>query len=413
MNKKTINEALQYHSMTNTPLTENIFRAGSLSYFETFCYARKLLKEGKINLNNDDRDVLKNTDIGKWGIYENSWVPLDFPMLSEQDQTDVDDPSRIVPYMLDGKPTRNSEGMLIHPTVEGIRNFWRWFGDSKVVDSMGRPLVVYHGTARDFQFFKTPVKWFSRDTNLSNTYAMFRGDQSRSSAVYACYLKISNAFNSDVITKNSVTVADFFSGLLKQSGGKHKEELYKLLKFVKRCAKREESGPYFSVYDFWYDNKSYFGTDGARAIFMAIKLSGFDGIYFVESGASTYGVFDNRHIKSAIGNSGKFSSKTGTITEAEYQGRKVELNKPKRNTGSGKKYMVYVKDPKSGNVRKITFGDLKGGLTAKTSDPEARKRFAARHDCENKNDKTKPGYWACRLPRYAKSLGISASGKWW
>jgi hypothetical protein len=87
-----------------------------------------------------------------------------------------------------------------------------------------------------------------------------------------------------------------------------------------------------------------------------------------------------------------------------------ELNKPHRNSGSGKKYYVYVKNEK-GNVIKVTFGDEKGGLTAKISDPEARKSFVARHNCSEKNDKTTPGYWACRLPYYAKSLGLSDGGK--
>lgn len=91
-----------------------------------------------------------------------------------------------------------------------------------------------------------------------------------------------------------------------------------------------------------------------------------------------------------------------------------ELNKPKRNTGSGKKYVVYVKDPSTGNVKKITFGDAKGGLTAKINDPEARAAFSKRHNCPAKKDKLTPGYWACRLPRYAKSLGLagSYSGYW-
>ena len=51
------------------------------------------------------------------------------------------------------RPTRNSNGQLIHPTEEGIRNFWRWVGESKVVDEQGRPLVVYHGTNADFNEF--------------------------------------------------------------------------------------------------------------------------------------------------------------------------------------------------------------------------------------------------------------------
>lgn len=100
------------------------------------------------------------------------------------------------------------------------------------------------------------------------------------------------------------------------------------------------------------------------------------------------------------------------LTEAEKD-KNVQLNKPKRNTGGGKKYYVYVRDPKTGNVKKISFGDEHGGLTSKINDPEARKSFAARHDCEHTKDKTTAGYWACRLPRYAKSLGLSGGGNYW
>jgi hypothetical protein len=86
------------------------------------------------------------------------------------------------------------------------------------------------------------------------------------------------------------------------------------------------------------------------------------------------------------------------LNEAEYKGKSVELNKPMR--GGTKKYHVYVKNPKTGNVKKIAFGDVHGGLTAKVSDPKARKSFAARHKCDTKKDKTKAGYWACRINKY-------------
>jgi len=91
-------------------------------------------------------------------------------------------------------------------------------------------------------------------------------------------------------------------------------------------------------------------------------------------------------------------------SEAEYQGKKVQLNKPKR--GGSKKYYVYVKS-KKGNVKKISFGDP--GLKTKSGNKARAKSFAARHNCEKKNDKTKAGYWACRLPRY----GLVKGGKWW
>ena len=96
--------------------------------------------------------------------------------------------------------------------------------------------------------------------------------------------------------------------------------------------------------------------------------------------------------------------------DAEYKGRKVTLNKPTR--GDVKKFKVYVKNPKTGNVKKINFGDKKGGLSSKINDREAARSFSARHNCETKTDKTKAGYWACRLPKYAKDLGLSGGGSY-
>jgi hypothetical protein len=90
------------------------------------------------------------------------------------------------------------------------------------------------------------------------------------------------------------------------------------------------------------------------------------------------------------------------LWEAEYRGRKVPLNKPMR--GDVKKFKVYVKDPKSGNIKKVNFGH--GGTSAKKlgqktmkirkSNPKARKSFRARHNCANPGPKTKARYWSCR-----------------
>lgn len=100
------------------------------------------------------------------------------------------------------------------------------------------------------------------------------------------------------------------------------------------------------------------------------------------------------------------------IFESLYKGKKVKLNKPMRSSGP-KKYKVYVKNQKTGKVKVVHFGDAKGGLTAKINDPEARKSFVARHRCSEKKQKTQPGYWSCRLPRYSKLLGISGGGNFY
>lgn len=81
------------------------------------------------------------------------------------------------------------------------------------------------------------------------------------------------------------------------------------------------------------------------------------------------------------------------LDEAEYQGREVKLGKPTR--GDVKKYKVYVKDPKTGNVKKVNFGDP--NMEIRRDNPEARKNFRARHNCSDKKDRTKAGYWSCRM----------------
>ena len=88
--------------------------------------------------------------------------------------------------------------------------------------------------------------------------------------------------------------------------------------------------------------------------------------------------------------------------EAKYQGREVALNKPM--AGDVKKSKVYVRDPATGNIKKVNFGH--GGKTAKRlgqktmkikkSNPARRKSFRARHNCDNPGPKTKARYWSCR-----------------
>ena len=99
------------------------------------------------------------------------------------------------------------------------------------------------------------------------------------------------------------------------------------------------------------------------------------------------------------------------VTEAKKKKSKKNdnkpLNKPMRDSSGGKAYKVYVKDPKTGNIKTIRFGS--GGLKAKINNKTARNAYAARHKCSTRNDKTKASYWSCRLPRYAKLLGLKSS----
>ena len=106
----------------------------------------------------------------------------------------------------------------------------------------------------------------------------------------------------------------------------------------------------------------------------------------------------NKFVKSGIVMMGhmayKLMKKENTsevIEEAEYQGRKVELNKPMQ--GDSKKFKVYVKNAK-GNVVVVHFGQK--GMNIKKNNPKARKSFRARMNCDNPGPKWKANYWSCR-----------------
>jgi hypothetical protein len=84
------------------------------------------------------------------------------------------------------------------------------------------------------------------------------------------------------------------------------------------------------------------------------------------------------------------------ITEAEYDGKKVKLNDPIRTSENPKKkFKVYVRDPSSGNIKVVRFGDP--GLSIKRDNPGRRRNFRARHNCENPGPTTKARYWSCRM----------------
>ena len=104
-----------------------------------------------------------------------------------------------------------------------------------------------------------------------------------------------------------------------------------------------------------------------------------------------------------------FPMYTETLDEKKKK-KGPPIGKPMKNSGGGKKYQVYVRNPKTGNVKKVTYGDSKGGLKGNWNNAEARKSFAARHNCADKKDRTKSGYWACRAH---KDFGTNVPGRFW
>ena len=227
---------LEFHQTHKKPLSECVFRIGSEAYVEFFAEARELFNEGALKLNELDRDLIKRTDIGEYGLFEGKNVPLDIPFINErEDALGIYDDGRGNSAAIEWTPN----GYLA--TVEGEQDFQ--IGPAKTV-----------------------------------------------------------------------------------------EELIKML-----------------------------------------AAEGF----------------------------------TNKIFEAKAKKKKKDppIGKPKR--GGSKAYYVYVRDPKTKRIKKVSFGS--GGLRAKINNPKARRAFAARHKCSQKNDRTKASYWSCRLPRYAKALGLGAN----
>ena len=119
-------------------------------------------------------------------------------------------------------------------------------------------------------------------------------------------------------------------------------------------------------------------------------------------------VEDKEFLNTDIGTFGLFEGKEVALDCPmidEEDEKNPPIGKPKR--GGPKKFYVYVKD--GDKIKKVTWGDT-SGLSVKMNDPEARKSFAARHQCSTQKDRTSAAYWACNTPRYAKQLGLSGGG---
>ena len=235
--------SLGYHIDNNLTLHENVYRYSSDSFIQLFAEARDAHRDGKIQLNEEDLKLIETTDIGLYGLFEGTKVPLDLPMINEANKISDDKLMNLIPKMPKGYIGKNT------------------------------------GTGK---------------------------------------YTISTPEGEDII--------------LTQSSDKK--------------------------------NWSYEPSN------VALKI----------------------------------------LNEAKYKGKDVPLNKPKR--GGSKKFFVYTKN-KKGNVVKVSFGGTTG-LSVKIKEPGARASFAARHKCATKKDKTKPGYWACNVGRYWKSLGGAKnfSGYW-
>ena len=122
----------------------------------------------------------------------------------------------------------------------------------------------------------------------------------------------------------------------------------------------------------------------------------------LESDLGEWGEFEGQRVPLDL------PMRENALEEAKYKGREVELGKPKR--GEGGRAYVYVRDPKSGNVKKVSFGSsMPDAMGDSDAARKRRKSFGDRHNCADKKDRTKPGYWACRSTKF---FGRNIPG-WW
>ena len=348
---------LLFHQTHKISLSECVFRIGSNAYVDFFTEARKLFNEGVLNISEGDKYWINNTDIGKYGDLDGKPVPLDIPFVNEgssgADTAWEDDKGNKVTLQDILDMTKNIP-QKDYPTEKLAKIVLNWDDNPEEVERIEQvevskqyPILIMVDEAGEIQWI------------LDGNHRAQKALRSKSKTIPAKLIKPSNL---DAKAKKV------------------------LLGVVNELNEREDA---LGIYD---DNKGNSASiNRARVGFMA-DVDG-ENDYQIGPAATM------KELIKMLADEG-FTQK---IFEAQFKGKDVSLNKPKR--GGSKAYYVYVKN--GDKVKKVSFGS--GGLRAKINNPKARKAFAARHNCKNKKDRTTAGYWSCNLPRYAKALGLGAN----
>ena len=409
--KSLISEGLQHHIDKKISLFESVYRIGSDKHLGLIREARALWIRGIIEVSDDDKGLLE-THLGHFGLYEGVEVPLDLPMLNEEEsnmpsQEEVDKFFSITQnemHYLNSKPVMGQEGDRVRSKIEPWDEYdlsnWNALvrkakSQGKINEKEGVPHYTKDGKEWKGKVHKMPNgKLMTQNPHNEDSEELFHKEDLKennllrqtnlSSEEYQKAKKL-KGFNADDYTFSSDN--NLYVKEKKSKFKKHGEmsgfdmrgideeivdynfsekELVRVLKQLKRGASTE--------------------VDMIKAFEKALGREITDKELFGES----------------------LEERINTILEAKKKKKKEKkdppLNKPKR--GGSKAYYVYVRDPKTKKIKKVSFGS--GGLRAKIKNKQARNAFAARHNCKNKKDRTKAGYWSCNLPRYADQLGLGS-----
>ena len=392
-----ISKELQYHIDNNLPLTENIFRVNSEKFYQLVNEVRELFNNDKIRLTENDI-FLVETDLGKSVKLSNGeTIWLDAPiveeeMINETIKLDIKVGDTLMGGKFKNKKVvvktidKNEKGDI---TINGspllrfrMINEGRVPRDERVeLYRDENILVIVPLTHRALKKYANSCQWCI-NSDVSEWEDYHKG-------LHAIIIQRNPKEVKTGITGNP-TASEIVMGQ-RWGEGYTFNDIEDILGYGFENEQQAEEYLISLTKDI-----NNFATN-------AVYYSPDYGIYDMEDnhmGDYHYEITDIPNVTPEIVKLiDEYVANQEVLSEAEYKGKNVELNKPKR--GGAKKYYVYVKNPSTGNIKKISFGDVHGGLTAKVSNPKARKAFAARHNCKDKKDKTKAGYWACRANRYA------------
>ena len=373
--KQILSENLQYHVHNKLPLTENTFRYGSQSFINLWAEARSLYLREIIHVNDDDKEILTETDLGNYGMYEGKKVPLGLPMenlVNESEDLDWED------------DWEDDDNIYTGPTSYGIDRR-TWDKDWRLPkDNLFNASKTIKATNNRMDAIRKMLERFPKEL------AKFENDPD-----YPAF-----DMNYDELVKWYKSVSNFS---LQEANN---EQKIKLRVWTDRKSKKKTID--LDASQLKKAVSSGHDTDWSRSIdSIKYQLDSGDKKGTTKIDRYSGGVSDTVYWEL-----NESQTQYKDLYEAAKKKKKKDppIGKPKR--GGSKAYYVYVRDPRTKKVKKISFGS--GGLKAKINNPKARRAFAARHKCAQKKDRTKAGYWSCRLPRYAKLLGLksSFSGFW-
>jgi hypothetical protein len=344
-------ENMQYHVKNKLAITENIFRYGSQAFLDLWAEARYLYSRNAIHLNDEDKEIILETNLGEYGMFEGKKVALDIPLLEDNsigNKKDIDYP---IPFRALSNLTK-----IVGEKIQQLKQEEENKGIEFNGDLLNREdKIIVQKRLGMLSLLRELDKLFSFENKNINYNTLFSILKKYNATDLLTSVEAGLNEENELGTEEDIELSfmDSTTPLIK--------DLYK---------KYKETGnkKYAEIYD-----KLIHISPEKRQVIM--------NKYFPER-----------------------------LNESEDK-KHPPLNKPKR--GGSKKFYVYVRDPKTKNIKKVNFGDTTG-LSVKINDPKARKAFAARQNCKDKKDRTKPGYWACNIGRYWKSLGgeKNFSGYW-